>query len=102
MVLRRGSAMAKRNVEVEIFGQRYSLKSEVPEGQVKKVAAYVDRKMREVSESTKSVDSLHMAILTALNIAQEYLQEKGNKEELLQRIQDKNDRLEEFIALKMG
>jgi cell division protein ZapA len=94
--------MVKRNVEVEIFGQRYSLKSEFPEEQVKKVAAYVDGKMREVAESTKSVDSLHIAILTALNIAQEYLREKGNKEELLQRIKDKADRLEEFIALKMG
>lgn len=94
--------MVKRNVEVEIFGQRYSLKSEFPEEQVKKVAAYVDGKMREVAESTKSVDSLHIAILTALNIAQEYLREKGNKEDLLQRIKDKADRLEEFIALKMG
>jgi len=94
--------MVKRNVEAEIFGQRYSLKSEFTEEQAKRVAAYVDGKMREVEESTKSVDSLHIAILTALNIAQEYLQEKDKKEELLQRIQDKADRLEEFIALKMG
>jgi cell division protein ZapA len=94
--------MSKRNVEVEIFGQRYSLKSEVAEEQVKKIAAYVDRKMREVAEGTTSVDSLHIAILTTLNIAQEYLQEKGSREELLQRIEDKTDRLEEFITLKMG
>ena len=94
--------MGKRNVEVEIFGQRYSLKSEVAEEQVKKVAAYVDRKMREVAEGTKSVDSFHILILTALNIAQEYLQEKGSREDLVQRIEDKTDRLGEFITLKMG
>ncbi|MBN1254375.1 MAG: cell division protein ZapA [Deltaproteobacteria bacterium] len=94
--------MVKRNIEVEIFGQRYSIKSEFSEEQVKQVAAYVDGKMQEVAENTKSVDSLHIAILTALNIAQQYLQEKVNKEELLQRIQDKADRLEEFITLKMG
>jgi cell division protein ZapA (FtsZ GTPase activity inhibitor) len=58
--------------------------------------------MREVAKGTTSVDSLHIAILTALNIAQDYLQEKGNQEELLQRIKEKADRLEEFIALKMG
>jgi cell division protein ZapA len=69
---------------------------------VKRVAEYVDGKMREVAKGTKSVDSLHIAILTALNIAQDYLQEKGNQEELLQRIKEKADRLEEFIALKMG
>jgi cell division protein ZapA len=94
--------MVKRNIEVEIFGQRYSIKSEFSEEQVKQVAAYVDGKMQEVAENTKSVDSLHIAILTALNIAQQYLQEKVNKEKLLQRIQDKADRLEEFITLKMG
>jgi len=94
--------MEKRSVEVEIFGQRYTLKSEFSEAHVKQVAAYVDREMREVAKGTKSVDSLHLAVLTALNIAQDYLQEKGSQEELLQRIKDKAERLEEFIALKMG
>ena len=94
--------MDKRSVEVEIFGHRYTLKSEFPEAQVKRVADYVDGKMREVAKGTTSVDSLHIAVLTALNIAQDYLQEKGGQEELLQRIKDKAERLEEFIALKMG
>ncbi|MCJ7662750.1 MAG: cell division protein ZapA [Desulfobacterales bacterium] len=94
--------MEKRSIEVEIFGHRYTLKSEFSEAQVERVAEYVDGKMREVAKGTTSVDSLHIAILTALNIAQDYLQEKGNQEELLQRIKDKADRLEEFIALKMG
>lgn len=94
--------MEKRSIEVEIFGNRYTLKTEFPEEQVKRVAAYVDGKMREVAEGTKSVDSLHIAILTALNIAQDYLQERGNAEQLLQQIEEKTDRLEEFIALKMG
>jgi len=94
--------MEKRSIEVEILGHRYALKTEFPEEQVKRVAAYVDEKMREVAEGTKSVDSLHIAILTALNIAQDYLQERGNAEQLLQQIEEKTDRLEEFIALKMG
>jgi cell division protein ZapA len=94
--------MEKRSIEVEIFGHRYTLKSDFPEEQVKRVAEYVDGKMREVAQGTKSVDSLHIAMLTALNIAQDYLQEKGNTEELLQRIEEKADRLDEFIALKMG
>jgi cell division protein ZapA len=94
--------MEKRSIEVEIFGHRYTLKSDVPEEQVKRVAEYVDGKMQEVAQGTKSVDSLHIAMLTALNIAQDYLQEKGTNEELLQRIEEKADRLDEFIALKMG
>jgi cell division protein ZapA len=94
--------MEKRSIEVEIFGHRYTVKSEFPAEQVKQVAEYVDGKMREVEQGTKSVDSLHLAILTALNIAQAYLQEKDNNKELLQRIEEKADRLDEFIALKMG
>jgi cell division protein ZapA len=94
--------MEKRSIEVEIFGHRYTLKTEFPEEQVKRVAEYVDGKMREVAQGTKSVDSLHIAILTALNIAQDYLQERGTTEQLLQQIEEKADRLEEFIALKMG
>lgn len=94
--------MDKRSIEVEIFGHRYTLKTEIPEEQVKRVAEYVDGKMKEVAEGTKSVDSLHIAILTALNIAQDYLQERGTTEQLLQQIEEKADRLEEFIALKMG
>jgi cell division protein ZapA len=94
--------MEKRSIEVEIFGHRYAVKSEFPAEQVKQVAAYVDGKMREVAQGTKSVDSLHLAILTALNTAQAYLQEKSNNKELLQRIEEKTDRLDEFIALKMG
>ncbi len=93
--------MVKRSVEVEIFGQRYILRSGFSEEQVREVATYVDGKMREVVEETKTVDTLHIAILTALNIAREYLQEKDAKEELLQRIAEKTERLEKFIALKM-
>lgn len=94
--------MEKRSIEVEIFGHRYTLKSEFSEERVKRVAEYVDGKMKEVAQGTKSVDSLHIAVLTALNIAQDYLRERGNTEELLQQIEEKADRLEEFIALKMG
>lgn len=102
MVTERGSAMVKRGVEVEIFGQRYVLKSDFSEERMREVAHYVDGKMREVAEGTKTVDTLHIAVLTALNIAHEYLQEKGEKEEIVQRIEEKAERLEEFIALKMG
>lgn len=94
--------MEKRVVEVEIFGNRYTLKSEFPETEVRRIAAYVDAKMREVAAQSRSVDSLHIAILTALNIARDYLQEKEGNEMLLQRIQDKAKRLEEFIAVTMG
>jgi cell division protein ZapA (FtsZ GTPase activity inhibitor) len=58
-------------VQVEIYGQSYNLRGEGESGYIQDLASYVDRKMREVSEVTATVDSLKVAILAALNIADE-------------------------------
>ena len=58
-------------VQVEIYGQSYNLRGEGEVAYIQDLAGYVDRKMREVSESTATVDSLKVAILAALNIADE-------------------------------
>ena len=58
-------------VQVEIFGQIYNLRAEGDASDVQSLAAYVDGKMREVATQTKTVDSLRVAILAALNIADE-------------------------------
>jgi len=58
-------------VQVEIYGQSYNLRGEGEAGYIQDLASYVDRKMREVSEVTATVDSLKVAILAALNIADE-------------------------------
>src|SRR3990172_8006552 len=58
-------------VQVEIYGQSYNLRGEGASGYIQDLASYVDRKMREVSDATATVDSLKVAILAALNIADE-------------------------------
>jgi len=58
-------------VQVEISGQSYNLRGEGDPNDIRDLAAYVDRKMREVSDATSTVDSLKVAILAALNIADE-------------------------------
>jgi cell division protein ZapA len=58
-------------VQVEIYGQSYNLRGEGDPEDIRDLAAYVDRKMREVSDATATVDSLKVAILAALNIADE-------------------------------
>jgi cell division protein ZapA len=65
-------AAAKNNsVRVEIYDQSYNLRGSDPE-HITKLAEYVDSKMRAVSEQTSTVDSLRLAVLAALNIADEY------------------------------
>lgn len=62
---------ASHLVQVEIYGQSYNLRGEGDAQYIQDLAAYVDRKMREVSEATATVDSIKVAILAALNIADE-------------------------------
>jgi cell division protein ZapA len=58
-------------VSVEIRGQRYPIRSTLDANYVNSLAAYVDERMRAASESTPSGDSLRLAVLAALNIADE-------------------------------
>ena len=62
--------MAK-GVKVEIYDQTYHLGGELDEAYVTELARYVDGKMREVAEATQMVDSLRVAVLAALAIADE-------------------------------
>jgi len=62
---------ASHLVQVEIYGQSYNLRGEGETNYLQELAAYVDRRMREVAEATATVDSLKVAILAALNIADE-------------------------------
>jgi cell division protein ZapA len=58
-------------VQVEIFGQTYSVKSGGEPAYVEKLAAYVDEEMKDVSRASGAVDSLRVAVLAALNLADE-------------------------------
>lgn len=58
-------------VPVEIFGQTYSVKAGADPGYVQELASYVDAKMREVSQGAGAVDSVRIAVLAALNVADE-------------------------------
>ena len=66
-------------VQVEIFGQTYSVKSGGDAAYVQKLAAFVDEEMKDVSRASGAVDSLKVAVLAALNLADECfrLREQG-------------------------
>src|SRR6202035_2193954 len=58
-------------VRVQIYDQAYNLRG-VDADYITKLAEFVDGKMRTVAEQTSTVDSLRLAVLAALNIADEY------------------------------
>jgi cell division protein ZapA len=58
-------------VHVEIFGQDYAVRGGDDPGYVEKLAAFVDDRMKEISRTSGAVDSLRIAVLAALNVADE-------------------------------
>lgn len=58
-------------VKVEIYDQVYNLRG-VDAEYIARLAEFVDKKMRSVAEQTSTIDSLRLAVLAALNIADEY------------------------------
>jgi len=58
-------------ISVEIHGQRYPIRSTLDQDYVTRLASYVDEKMRAAADQTPTGDSLRLAVLTALNLADE-------------------------------
>lgn len=58
-------------VQVEIFGQSYSVKAGEDPSYVERLAAFVDEQMKDVSRASGAVDSVRIAVLAALNLADE-------------------------------
>ena len=58
-------------ISVEIHGQRYPIRSGLDQEYVARLASYVDEKMRAAAVSTPTGDLLRLAVLTALNVADE-------------------------------
>ena len=58
-------------ISVEIHGHRYPIRSTLDEAYVARLASYVDEKMRAAADSAPTGDLLRVAVLTALNVADE-------------------------------
>src|SRR3989442_8282459 len=76
-------ATASPTIKVEIYDQAYTIRSDGDSRYIQTLADYVDKRMREISSGTLTVDSRKVAILAALYIADELHQ--------LQKIHDQAD-----------
>ena len=98
---------AERIVPVVIHGQRYPVRSALQAAYVAELAAYVDEKIRVAADENQTNDSLRVAVLAALNLADEvfrYRQDRaanagaiasraGDIERLLDAVLDEQPRL---------
>ncbi|MFQ5865104.1 MAG: cell division protein ZapA [bacterium] len=86
-------------LKINIYGTEYPIKGDVETDTeyIKKVAEYVDRKMREIDQNTLAKSSLKVAILAALNITDELFREREEKESMLTNVGDKVKNLSDLL-----
>lgn len=87
---------------VEIFGQTYSVRGEGDPNYLTELAQFVDSRMREVAGQVATVDPMKIAILAALNIADEFSRYRKQREDAagiwIERTEEITDRLSKVIG----
>jgi len=78
---------AEKVTTVRIFNQTYNVRSENEPEYIEKLAALLDSKMAEISNLTPTVDTVRVAVLAALNIADEYFLAQTRLEALEQEVE---------------
>ena len=99
---RRGAPTVNSQTTVEIFGRRFELRASEGSERVEELARFVDRRMRELAEVSPHVDTSKLAVLTALNIADELFKEHETEpgtraEKVRQRVEGLIKRLDEVL-----
>jgi cell division protein ZapA len=88
---------AGRVVPVDIHGQRYPIRSGLDPAYVARLATYVDEKMRAAADTTPTGDSLRLAVLAALNIADELFRCRDTTLERDGRLAERAEELERLV-----
>lgn len=70
------------SVQVEIFGQVYTIKGQEDPAYIRELAAFVDTKMKEVQSATRTAEPHRVAILTALTISDELFRMRRDSQAL--------------------
>ena len=86
--------MEQTNVTtVHIFGREYKIKGVADKSYIQKMATYVDQRMKELSKNSSLPSQERLAILAALNIADELFQERQKSLNTLSSIEHRTDEL---------
>ena len=78
---------------IQIFGREYKIKGHADEAYIQEMAQYVDAKMRELSNNSSLPSQERLAILAALNIADELFQERNQTTETFSSIEQRAARM---------
>jgi len=91
-----------RLVTVEINGMRYPIRSQLDATYVADLAAYVEEKMRLAARESPAGDTLKIAVLAALNIADEYFRARDERSAQRTDLSERTRQLERLLDLALA
>ena len=86
-----------KSVIVNIFGEDYPIKGDTDNEYTKRIAGYLDKKMKEVADRLPTKTYSKVAVLAAMNITDELFKEKIDKENKLSRVEGKAQTLLKWL-----
>lgn len=78
----------KNKVTVEIYGESYAIKGDAEIERIERVAALIDDKMRRTARSNPQLSTTKIAVLAALNIADEFLRLEQDYRQLVEMLKE--------------
>jgi cell division protein ZapA len=86
-----------RSVEVEILGQRYAIKTDEDEAYIKRVAEYIDKKLKEIYTHAPNISHSKAMIMTLFSVTDELFRLRRKQEEIDRMIEEKTRILSGFL-----
>jgi len=87
----------EKNIDIEILGHKYTIKSDEEETFVYNIVDYLNKKIEETLRTTGTVDTLNAIIMVALNITGDLFRIKNEEGYLRQQIENKSRHLIRLI-----
>ncbi len=87
----------KKQYHIKVLGEDIAVLSDSGDEHVETVVNYVNEKVKEIQGAGRTINTLHIAILAALNIADEYHKIKGIKEDICHQMESRSEKLIHLI-----
>jgi cell division protein ZapA len=91
----------KASVSVTMGGQKLAIRSEHPEAYIRALADYVNQKVGDLQRHSKSAGGQQLALLAAMNIADELFTAQVKQKEFKSKVQKKGEQMMRALELAM-
>jgi cell division protein ZapA len=95
------STSETKTIKVELLGQQFTLKGEENPAHLERVASHVRKKLGLISTGSKSISPTKLALLTALNIASDYIKANDEIEQLKRDVESYSQELLQILEEEM-